>query len=168
MNKMKNIRIEKVTINMGVGQAGDELKKAEEIVKRISNAKPVQTICKVKQPGWGIRPGLPIGIKLTLRGKKATDFLKQAFSAKDNAVAEKSFDRQGNFGFGIKEHIELPGVKYDPKLGIRGLDVIVTLERAGYRVKKRKHLKALVGKNHCVKRDEAIDFVKKEFGVKVE
>jgi len=166
-NKMKEIRIEKVTVNMGVGQSGDELKKAQQILEKITGAKTVQTICKVKQPLWDIRIGMPIGCKTTLRGKKAIDFLKNALAAKGNSLSGKSFDVLGNFGFGIKEYIDLPGTKYDPKLGIRGFDVLVSLERRGYRVKRRR-MEKQVGKNHLISKDDAVDFVKKNLGVEIQ
>ena len=168
MNAMKEIRIEKVTLNMGVGEAGDELKRAASILQLVSNAKPVNCACKVKQPTWGIRIGLPIGVKTTLRGAKATDFLEKAFTAKEKKLRKKSFDKNGNFGFGIKEHIDLPHVKYDPKMGILGFDVLVTLDRRGYRVKKRKLRKGAVGKKHAVSKDEAMAFVQEKFGVEIE
>lgn len=166
-NKMQTARVEKVTVNIGVGQAGDELKKAEEILRKVTNAKPVQTICKIKQPTWGIREGLPIGVKVTLRGKKALEFLKNAFNAKDKQLKAASFDNLGNFGFGIKEYIDLPGARYDPKLGMKGFDILVTLEKPGYRVKKRKNQKKKIGRKHLLSKNEAIDFVKQEFGVEV-
>lgn len=167
-NKMKEIRIEKVTLNMGVGQSGDELKKAQQIMEKIANGeKSVQTLCKVKQPLWDIRPGMPIGCKVTLRGKKAIDFLKNALTAKGNVLNKKSFDVLGNFGFGIKEYIDLPGSRYDPKLGIRGFDVLVSLERRGYRVKRRKHSNP-VGKNHLISKDDAVEFAKNSLGVEIQ
>ncbi|MBI4043787.1 MAG: 50S ribosomal protein L5 [Candidatus Diapherotrites archaeon] len=166
-NPMQRVFIAKVTLNMGVGQTGEELKRAEQILQRVSNHKTVQTICKVKQPEWGIREGIPIGVKTTLRGGHASAFLKQALQANGNELNARSFDRLGNFGFGVKEYIDLPGAKYDPKLGIRGLDVLVTLEKPGYRVKKRKVRTRPIGKRQLVGREEAIEFVKKEFGVKV-
>lgn len=167
-NPMRKIKVEKVTVNMGVGQTGEELKKAQTVLERITGAKPVATQCKVKQPAWGIREGLTIGTKVTLRGQKATEFLKSAFAAKDNKIKLKSFDKSGNFGFGIREYIDLPQAKYDPKLGIRGLDVLVTLERPGFRVKKRKIAKNKIFRTHLISRDDAAGFVKEQFGVEVE
>jgi len=165
---MREIFIGKIVVNMGVGEPGEELKKAEKVIIQVTGAKIVKTKAKVKQPKWNIRPGLEIGIKTTLRGKKAEDFLKNALSARDNTLPERCFDTGGNFGFGVKEHIEMPGIKYDPKLGIKGFDVLVTLERRGYRVKKRKLKKVKVGKHHIISRNEAIEFVKQKFGVSVE
>lgn len=167
-NPMKQIRVEKVTVNMGVGQTGDELNKATTIMQIITNAKPMHTQCKVKQPTWGLRPGLTIGAKVTLRGAKAQTFLKEAFTAVNNKIKRKSFDKVGNFGFGIKEYIDLPRAKYDPKLGIKGLDVLVTLERPGYRIKRRKLAKAKVSHKHVINQDDAVEFVKQKYGVAIE
>ncbi len=164
---MKQIRIEKITVNMGVGKTGEEHKRAMEIMQKITGTKPVQTMCRVKIPAWGIREGLAIGCKVTMRKAKAEAFLKSALQAKDKTLAKKSFDKNGNVGFGIKEYIDLPGSKYDPKLGIRGFDVLVTLERPGYRVKKRRANPAPVGKAHRITQDEAALFMQEKFGVKV-
>ncbi len=164
---MKRIRIEKVTVNMGVGKVGEEHKRAMDIMQKITGAKPVQTLCKVKIPAWGIREGLAIGCKVTLRKQKAETFLKNALQAKDKNIPKKSFDNSGNVGFGIKEYIDLPGAKYDPKLGIRGFDVLITLERPGYRVKKRRANPASVGKAHRIAAEEAMQFMHEKFGVNV-
>ncbi|MBI2598509.1 MAG: 50S ribosomal protein L5 [Candidatus Diapherotrites archaeon] len=166
--KMTEISIEKVTINMGVGQTGVELDKAASILKTITAAVPVRTLSKVKQPTWGLRPGLTIGAKVTLRKQKAIEFLKDALFAKDNRILGKNFDNHGNFGFGIREYIDLPKTKYDPKLGIRGFDVLVALKRPGFRIKRRKINKKSIPRRHTISKSEAIEFVKEKFGVAVE
>jgi large subunit ribosomal protein L5 len=166
-NKMREIFVSKVTVNMGVGQPGEALKTAQAILEGITGGKSVQTKATVRLPTWNIRPGLPIGAKTTLRGEQAKTFLTRALLAKGNALKKRNFDKVGNFGFGIKEHIDMAGVKYDPKLGIRGFDVLVTLERPGYRVSKRKLFKARVGHAHVITRDEGIAFMEKTFNVKV-
>ena len=168
MSAMKDVKIEKVTVNMGVGQAGEELDKAVAILQKITGAKPAKTACRVRAPTWGIRPGLMIGAKVTLRKQKAETFLKDALRAKDNMIKEKSFDKTGNFGFGVKEYIDLPSIKYDPKYGIRGFDVLVTLEKPGFRVKKRKIGKHRIPVRHSVSKQAAIEFVKQKFGVVVQ
>jgi len=167
-NKMRSMKIAKVTVNMGVGPEPSEMKNAQKIIEKITNCKSIQTKCKVRQPKWGIRPGLPIGLKVTMRNRKAEDFLKRALSAKDNALKKKSFDNQGNCGFGIHEYIDLPGVKYDPALGVRGFDVLVTLERPGFRIKRRKIQGNKVGKGHVIVKQEAMDFMQKKFEVEFE
>ncbi len=167
-NPMKEVRIEKIVINMGVGEAGEELKKGQKIIEKITGTKSIQTKCKIKQPLWGIRPGLPIGIKTTLRKEKAKEFLKTALKAKENLLKKSNFDLTGNFGFGIKEYIDLPGTKYDPTLGIKGFNVLVSLEKKGYRIKRRKNNTKKIPIKHRVTKEEAMNFMKKEFGVEIE
>lgn len=166
-NPMRSIRVEKVTVNMGVGTTGEPLQKAGEILKKITGGSPVQTKCKVKIPTWGIREGLPIGVKVTLRKKQATDFLKIALQAKENTLLRRVFDKNGNLGFGVKEYIDLPGTKYDPKLGIRGFDVLVTLERPGYRLKKRRIRPSAIGVKHRITKEDAMAFMHDNFKVNV-
>lgn len=166
-DKMKQIRVGKVTVNMGVGDSGESLKVAQSVMELITGAKTVQTKAKIRLPTWNIRPGLPIGVKTTLRHAKAEAFLRRALAAKSNTLKKNNFDSRGNFGFGIREHIDLPQVKYDPKLGIRGFDVLVTLERPGFRVARRKLRKTRIGSRHVISADEGISFVEKTFGVKV-
>ena len=172
MNPMRAIRIEKVTINIGVGEPGEKLEKAMEVLKRLLalvgiDQRPTKTKAKVRVQRWGIRPGLPIGVKVTVRGKKAYELLDLLFNAIDRRLSSRSFDENGNFSFGISEYIDIPGMKYDPAIGIFGMDVCVTLERPGYRVKRRKRRRSKIGKKHRINKDEAIEFVKETFGVEV-
>ena len=168
MNPMREIRIEKVTVNIGVGEAGDKLEHAYALLQRITGKKPVKTYAKKRVPNWNIRPGLPIGVKVTLRGKEAEEMLKRFFQAVENKIKFSNLDDQGNLNFGIQEYVHIPGVKYDPNIGIYGMDICVTLERPGYRVKKRKYLKRKIGKKHVITREEAAKFFEEKFGVKVE
>lgn len=167
-NPLREVIIEKVTVNIGVGESGEELEKSAKILKVLTKKNPVKTKCKVKLPTWGIRPGLPIGTKVVLRGKDAKEFLIWTLKAKENKLPKKCFSKQGNFSYGVHEYLDLPGIKYDPNLGIRGFDVCVNLKRRGYRVKQRKHDKRKIGQNHLVTKEDAIDFVKKELKIVVE
>ncbi len=167
-NPLREIMIEKVTVNLGIGEAGEELEKGVKILKLLTNKKPVKTKAKVKLPTWGIRPGLPIGVKVVLRGKEAEDFLVWTLKAKENKLPKKCFSKDGNFSYGIHEYLELPGIKYDPTLGIRGFDVCVNLKRRGYRVKKRKYNKSKVGKTHLINKEDAINFAIEKLKVVVE
>jgi large subunit ribosomal protein L5 len=165
-NPMREIGIEKVTLNVGVGEAGDKLEKAKVLLERISGSKVVITHSKKRIPSWGVRPGLAIGVKTTLRGEKAEELLKRLFKAVDNAVLPSQFDEEGNLSFGIKEYIHIPGVKYDPSLGIIGLDVCITLKRrGGYRVKRRVYKRGKIGNAHRITPEEAMEFFKNKFGI---
>jgi len=167
VNPMKSIRIEKVTVNMSVG-AGERLAKAMTVLNMLTGAKPCPRRAKKTIREFGIKKGENIACVVTLRGRAAIDFLKKAFEVIGYKLPRRVFDKFGNFSFGIKEHIQFPGVKYDPALGIFGMDVCVTLERPGYRVARRRRKRAKVGKSHRVTREEAIEFISKTFGVKVE
>jgi len=116
---------------------------------------------------FGIREGEPIACKVTLRGENAAKFMRRALDAVGNRLSESNFDRQGNFAFGVKEHIEMPGTKYVPELGIVGFDVIVTMERPGFRVKRRRIRQAKVGRSHLITKQEAINYVRTTFGTEI-
>jgi len=165
-NPMRKIRIEKVTINIGCGEAGPKLEMAKRLVEKLSGMKPVVTKTH-KRTTFGMAKKRPIGVKVTLRGEKARAFLIDALKAKENKLFAKQFDNQGNFSFGIEEYIDIPGVKYDPEIGIMGMDVCVTLERPGYRVKKRKMRKAKIGRKHRITKEEAQQWAKKELGIEI-
>lgn len=166
-NSMRQIKIEKVTLNIGVGEAGDKLNKAQKILEKISNSKAIQTITMKRIPSWGVRPKLPIGCKVTLRGKKAHEILSRLFKAMDDKMDEKKFDKTGNLSFGIHEYIDIPGAEYDPNVGIIGLEAAVTLERPGFRIKRRRIKNKKISSNHSIKPEEAKEFIQNEFGVKI-
>ena len=116
---------------------------------------------------FGIRKGESIACLVTLRDENAKKFLRKAFYAVDKKLSKYCFDRLGNFSFGIKEHIDIPGTKYQPELGIHGMDVSVSLGKAGYRVKRRRRAKSKIGKDHLLTAEEAIVFIKDEFDVEI-
>jgi large subunit ribosomal protein L5 len=168
MNKMMEIRVEKVTLNIGLGEPGEKLNMMKELLERISNEKAVKTKSNKRIPTWNIRPKLEIGVKSVIRGKKAVELLKNLLKAKGDVLKDSNFDDTGNLNFGVEEYIDIPNIKYDPKIGMRGLNVCVTLERPGYRVKRRRIRPARIGKKHAIKKEEAIAFMKKNFGVALE
>ncbi len=167
-NPMKEIRVEKITLNIGCGTDQNKLDKALLLLKTITNAKPVKTFAKKRIPEFGLRPGLPIGAKVTLRKDKAEKLLVALLEAKDKILKSNSFDDNGNVSFGIEEYIDIHGVKYNPEIGIMGLEVCITLERRGFRIRKRKKMKRKISKSHKITKEEAIEFMKKKFSVKVE
>jgi len=167
INPMQTPRIEKVVVNIGVGESGEKLIKAEKLLGKLTERKPIRTISKHKIPSWGLKKGDPIGCKVTLRGKEAEEFLKRGFSAKDNQLKESNFDEYGNFSFGIHEYIDIPGIKYDPDIGIFGMDITVTMERPGYRIKRRKLKKRKIPSRNLVSKEESTEFIKKKFGINI-
>jgi len=166
-NVMKEIRLDKVVLNMGLGKSGDAVEIAKKALGEISNKKVNDRPAKKAIRDWGIRKGEPIGAAVTVRGNDGKELLKRLLEAKGNRIKGRSFDKMGNVSFGILEHIDIPGIKYDPKIGILGLNVTVNLTRPGYRIKVRSKHKAKVGNTHKIKPVEAKDYLTKEFGVSI-
>jgi large subunit ribosomal protein L5 len=160
-------RIEKITINIGVGEAGERLNKAEKVLKDITHHKPIQTLSKTTNKEWGLRKRMPIGCKVTLRGKDAFEFLIKALKTRENKMSEYSFDGEGNLSYGIPDHTLFEDQKYDPNIGIFGMDVCITMEKKGYRIKRRRIGSKKIPKRHRVKREETIKFFLDKFGVEV-
>jgi large subunit ribosomal protein L5 len=167
INPMVQPQIEKVTINIGVGEAGERLKKAESVLENITNHKPVQTISTITNKEFGIRKRMPIGCKVTLRGKDAHDFLKKAWDTRENRIADYAFDEQGNLSFGIPDHTLFKDQKYNPDIGIFGMDISITMEKPGFRIKRRRVQQRKVPHKHQVSKEEAMDYISKTFDVKV-
>ena len=167
MNKMQQIKVEKITLNIGAGKDAKLLEKGMRLIKNITGVEPIKTITQKRIPGWGLRPGLPIGCKITLRGKKAEELIPRLLAAKDNVLNAKNFDNVGNISFGIPEYIDIEGSEYDPEIGIIGLQVCLTLARPGYRVKRRRIRPAKIAKQRIVK-DDAVAFMKDTFKTTLE
>jgi len=166
-NPMRKLRIEKVVVNSCIGASGARLEKAAKIIEMLTGQKPQFRKAKKTIKGFGIYRGQPIAVRVTLRKQKAVEFLEKALKAVNNTLKASSFDENGNFSFGIKEHLDIPGTKYDPELGIIGMDVCVHLSRLGLRVALRRRARSKVGASHKVTREEAMKFMQETFGVKI-
>jgi len=164
-NSMRQVVIEKITLNVGAGKDQKKLEKGLKLLKNITGLNPIKTITALRLATWGIRPGLPIGCKLTVRKQKAQEILKRLLAAKDYRLNPKQFDNNGNISFGINEYIDIPDVRYEPDIGIMGLEVCVTFQRPGFRIKRRRLLKRKIPGRHRVTKNEAMDFMTKHFGV---
>jgi large subunit ribosomal protein L5 len=160
-------RIEKVVVNLNIGKSGEPLEKASRVLKELTNQTAIKKKAKKTIRDFGLRKGESIACVVTLRKRAAIDFLKKVLPVVDSRISRSSFDRQGNFAFGIKEHIEIAGVKYDPDVGIFGMDVCVSVNRPGYRVKTRRKQKAHIGSKHLLTPDESVFFVKQTLGVEI-
>ncbi len=166
-NPMRRPKLGKVVVNISVGESGQPLERASTILENLTGQKPSRRKAKRTIRAFGIRRGEPIACVVTLRGERARSFLKRALEAVGNRIPLRSFDREGNFAFGIKEHIDIPGTRYDPSLGITGMDIIVQVERPGYRVERRRRGRSKVGRHHRMTREEAAEFIKSSFGTEV-
>ncbi|MCL2148053.1 MAG: 50S ribosomal protein L5 [Methanomassiliicoccaceae archaeon] len=167
MNAMRTIRVDKVTVNIGVGEAGERLAKAQKVLEMVTGQKSVQTISKSVNRDLGIRIGMPLGCKVTLRGEPAEAFLQRALPIRERKINEYSFDREGNMSFGISDYTDFEGMKYDPEIGIFGMDISVVLRRAGNRITKRSAVRRRIPKGHRVDRSEAIQYMKDNYEVEV-
>jgi large subunit ribosomal protein L5 len=156
---MKQISLEKVVINIGVGKSGEPLERAKNGLEELTSRKPTQCGAKNNVRDFGIHKGEPIGAKVTLRNTHALEFAKRIIQAKNNKLRKSSFDNYGNISIGISEHIDIPGAKYNPDIGIFGMNVCISLSRPGYRILNKSNPKKL-GKNHRISKDEAIEFFK--------
>ncbi len=165
MNKMKEIRIEKVTLNIGTGEAGNKLDKAMKLLQTLANQKPVPTTAKKRIPTWGVRPGMTIGAKVTLR-KNQDIVVEKMLRGVGNKLSLKKIG-EGTFSFGVPEYIQLPDAKYDMEIGIIGFGIMVTLERPGFRIKRRAVKKTSIPRRHLISKEETADFLKAKFNTKI-
>ncbi len=159
--------IAKVTVNIGVGEGGEKLQRAEKVLEKLTGATPMRTFGKINNRELGVRPGMPIGCKVTLRGEAAESFVQRALYTRLNKVFHYSFDNQGNLQFGVTDHTNFEGERYDPDIGVFGMDVAITLEKPGHRIKHRRLLARKVPQRHRVTRDEAMEFLQSKFQMEV-
>jgi large subunit ribosomal protein L5 len=167
-NTMRIPLISKVTINISVGGATERLDKAVKLLEQLTGQKPSVRRARKTIREFGISRRQPIAAVVTLRGQKALEFLKKALYAVDNTLKLSSFDEYGNVSFGIKEHLLLPGVRYDPDIGIFGMDVAVTIERPGFRILRRRVKRvASIPRRHRIRREESILLFEILFGARI-
>jgi large subunit ribosomal protein L5 len=167
-NSMRKIAIDKVVINIGVGAAGERLTKATKVLELLTGHKPVLTSSRKTIRDFNIRKGLNIGAKVTLRKDDAYKFLKEAFYAKDYKIPVYSFDKQGNAYFGITDYTDFKGMKYDPDIGIFGMDIAIVLKRAGgYRLPRRRIRSRSIPKSIGIGKEEAIHFLEENFQAQI-
>jgi len=166
-NPHRVVRVIKVVVNAGVGESGEPRTKAEKVLQMVTRQKPVATRSHSTNRDFGIRKGQEIGAKVTLRGSNAIDFLKRAFEARGNQFDVDSIDRNGNFSFGIADYTDFSGMKYDPAIGIHGMDVAVEMGRAGHRIRNRRLQARPLPKGLRSTRDETRTFLASQLGVTI-
>jgi len=166
-NPMRVIRVGKVVVNIGLGKSGEAIERGKQVLEQVTAQKPSQRRAKRSIRDFGIHKGEPIGVSVTVRGDKAIGLIEKLLVAREKRLASSSFDPKGSVSFGIKEHIEIPGIKYDPAIGILGMNVSVLLERPGYSVTRRNRRTAKIGRAHLVSKEESMQYFKDKFGVDV-
>ncbi|MEN6609592.1 MAG: 50S ribosomal protein L5 [Methanoregulaceae archaeon] len=164
---MQQVKIEKVVVHMGVGESGEKLTKAEDIIKTITGQASIRSIAKKTQPAFGIRKGAPIGCRVTLRGKRAEKFFQTSLNVIERTIFASQFDKLGNFSFGVEEHTDFPGMSYDPQIGIYGMDINVVVGRRGARIARRRAEQKRLPAKQRVTREDAIAFLKDQYKVEV-
>ncbi len=164
-NVMRRVYIDKLMINIGTGSDEKVQENAKKLIKLVTGRKAADGLSKKRNPSFKITRGSKIAAFVTIRGNDAAMLAKKLIGAVDNNIKDSSI-RSNTLSFGIREYIDIDGIKYDPGIGMLGMNVNIAFKRKGYRVCTRKWKNSEIPKAHKdVSADEIKEYLAREFKV---
>lgn len=167
-NPMKKIMINKLVVNIGTGNDEKQQVNAKKLLQQISGRKPADSLSTKRIPQFKISKGAKIGAFVTLRNNDARALAKRLLDAIGNNLSERSI-QNNTVNFGIKEYIDINGIKYDPTIGMLGMNVNISFKRPGLRTELKKRARGTIKRTHRVITSEELkSYLNKEFGITIE
>ena len=132
------------------------------MLEQLTGQQPVFSKARYTVRSFGIRRNEKIAVHCTVRGAKAEEILERGLKVREYELRRNNFSGTGNFGFGIQEHIDL-GIKYDPGIGIYGMDFYVVLGRPGFSIPQKKHKRGRIGFQHRVTKEQSMKWFQQKY-----